>query len=686
MKYRIFILFLVIIVPAIVLQAQQSQTEPQVQWASRIVRISSQLKPTGQYSAEQLLGKPNIISRAGETNPCSWASGKDIIRTPVSITDIIRVAFVYPVVARQVVVAENFNPGAITAIIVYGKDKKDRDTVYRAQAEARPEQWRMLTVTFPAPSYKVQEVEIVTNVGLVPGQNEIDAIGLGTTADSIRAEIRLVHGLDEISPPENLGKKINSEAEEVLPIISPDGRTLFFCRKGHEDNTGPNKHEDIWFSTLQEIDGEKPEWGTAQNIGSPLNNVSPNFACSIMPDGNTMLVGNVYLPGGRMGSGVSLSYRTASGWGVPVKQVITDYQTAKPLVNYSLAADGKTLLMALERSNSLGGLDLYVSFLLQDGKWSIPKNLGNDVNTAGDESTIFLASDGKTLYFSSDGHNGYGSSDIFVTRRLDTSWARWTEPQNLGPTINTIEWDAYFSLPASGEYAYFVSERNSFGGSDIYRAPIPEALRPRPVVLISGKTLDAKYKRPLGAIIRYELLSNGKEIGIARSDSLTGNYSISLPAGELYGFRAEADGFVSVNENIDVRKLTRYQEMNRDLRLVKIEKGQSVLLNNIFFETGKWDLQAESRPELMRVVGLLKKNSTLTIVVAGYTDNIGNKKNNQTLSQKRAQAVFEFLQKNGISVARLSAKGFGDENPIAENDSEQGRQQNRRVEFIITSE
>jgi outer membrane protein OmpA-like peptidoglycan-associated protein len=662
--------------------------EPKVQWASRVVRVTSQKSNIGAYSSVQLLGKPNILSRAGMTNPCSWASGKDNNQIPVSITDNIRVGFTVPVAARQVAIAENVNPGAITAVIVRGSTPRELDTVYRAQPKTLTESWRMLNIFFEARPYKVSEVEIVMNVGLVAGVNEIDAIALSTSLDTVKPEINLLRGVASTAKAENLGKAINSEFEEVFPIISTDGKTLYFCRKQHPDNIGIRKEEDIWYSEMIEDSVTHVlGWGKAQNIGAPLNNSFPNFVCGVLPDGNTMLVGNVYLPNGSVTMGVSLSQKTTTGWGMPTRQVIQDYHVNnKPIVNYSLASDGKTLLMALDRSTSIGGMDLFVSFMQGNGKWSPPLNLGRDINTAGDESTVFLAGDGMTLYFSSDGHNGYGSNDIFMSRRLDSTWTRWSEPQNLGPTINSSDWDAYFSLPASGEFAYFVSEKNSLGGSDIFRIVVPESLRPRPVVLISGRVLDARTKKPLGgATIRYESLTTGRELGVAHSDSLTGKFQISLPAGELYGFRAEAERYASINENIDLRALQKYQELKRDLRLVQLEKGQSVVLNNIFFETGKWDLKSESDPELKRVVEMMQRNPSMKITIAGFTDNVGTKKNNIELSRKRAESVFLYLDALGIDRKRVATKGFGTEKPIGTNDSEEGRQQNRRVEFIIES-
>jgi outer membrane protein OmpA-like peptidoglycan-associated protein len=331
-------------------------------------------------------------------------------------------------------------------------------------------------------------------------------------------------------------------------------------------------------------------------------------------------------------------------------------------------------------------MDLYVSFLEDNGEiWTEPRNLGNVVNTASDESSVFLASDGKTLYFSSDGHNGYGLNDIFVSRRVDSTWKLWTEPQNLGPVINTTGWDAYFSVPASGKHAVFVSSENTFGKQDLFRIPMKAGLRPNPVILVSGKVLDASTNKPLQAEIRFEKLENGKEMGIARSNPTTGEYKISLPAGILYGLRAEVDDYIPINESIDTRDLVEYEERSQNLLLIPLKKDQVVRLNNIFFDTGESELKKESLAELQRVVTMLQSKSSMKIQVMGHTDNVGEKANNKKLSQDRANSVMTFLVQQGIAKERLSAVGFGDSKPIAPNTTEVGKRKNRRVEFKITS-
>ena len=352
-------------------------------------------------------------------------------------------------------------------------------------------------------------------------------------------------------------------------------------------------------------------------------------------------------------------------------------------MEFCLAADGKTLLISLQRDESYGNRDMYACFLRDDGTWTAPKNLGPDINTAADEGTPFLAADGKTLYFASDGYSGYGSTDMYLSRRLDDSWQKWSEPENLGPDFNTPDWDAYFTLPASGDYAYFVSQQKTIGEADIFKVKLPPSLRPSPVVLVVGKVIDGKTGNPVEATIHYEVLPGGKEAGIAHSNPTTGEYKISLPAGALYGFRAEAKGYVAVNENLNLKKITEYSEIKRDLKLVPFEVGQTVRLNNLFFDFNQSILKSESYAELDRLVALLKASDKMEVEISGHTDNVGNDVSNKTLSNNRAKAVRDYLVSKSISAKRLKTVGYGKAKPLSFNDTEEGRAQNRRVEFTI---
>lgn len=484
------------------------------------------------------------------------------------------------------------------------------------------------------------------------------------------------------SEPENLGENINSSASEISPLISPDGKKLFFTRKDHPRNTGGTENDDIWFSELR-ADGS---WSVAKNIGSPQNNTGNNSVCSITPDNNLMLLfGKYNYYDGTMSKGVSISTRDKRGWVFPKAQKIIDFENRNDYANYYLSSDGKILLLSVETKKSLGDLDLYVSFLTENGSWSKPENLGNTINTKVDDGTPFLSSDNKTLYFYSAGHGGFGDADIFMAKRLDDTWQKWSKPLNMGNKINGPGWDAYFTLPASGEYAYFVSSNNSLGKSDIFRIRLPVEAKPEPVVLISGRVINSKTNEPVFSEIRYEILPSGEEAGIAHSEPVSGIYKIVLPYGKKYGFMAKADGFYAVSDNLDVSALNEYKEIERDLFLSPVEINKTVRLNNIFFESGKAILKEESFPELKRVIELLEKNPGFQIEIAGHTDDVGADIANMQLSLERAQSVVNYLSKNGIKAGRLSARGYGETVPVAGNETEEGRQKNRRVELKILS-
>lgn len=505
---------------------------------------------------------------------------------------------------------------------------------------------------------------------------------------------------------ENLGNQVNSEYNEINPLISPDGKRLYFARISHPNNThGTKGSQDIWYSDLDAASGK---WGPARRMGFPLNKDEYNCAYSITPDGNTMLIKGQYVNGNYETRGFSLSKKTASGWTPPQKIDIPGY------VNMSkgqfdcgfMSADGKVLLMAFSEKKNSKEDDLYVSFRQKDGSWTKPMELGPEVNTKFTETTPFLAPDGATLYFSSNREGGLGSNDIYVTKRVDKTWKHWTKPVNLGPKVNTDGYDAYYTLAASGDYAYLTTFKNTIGKGDIVRIKLgdeqptnqpgklgggdevankADVTRPDPVALVSGKVIDQKTGKPIEARIVYQTLPDGVEVGEATSDPVTGEYKIVLPYGQKYSMRAIAKDFIAEGDNIDLTQKTKgFQEIiGKELKLARIEPGAVIRLNNIFFDTGKSELRPESAPELDRLVVNLNENPKMVIEVQGHTDNTGSKEINAKLSQDRADAVREYFISKGIEPDRIGSKGFGEAKPVATNDTDEGRQKNRRVEFVI---
>lgn len=488
------------------------------------------------------------------------------------------------------------------------------------------------------------------------------------------------------SKKERLDNNVNSKYLESKPVISPDGLTLYFVRKNCPTNIGGKRDEqDIYVSELIE-----DKWSTAYNIDQPLNDKLPNGICSVSPDGNSIMVINAYHDDGTVGDGISVSRRTAFGWSFPRKQDIEDYHNLSYYQDYFQANSGKVLISAVQRNDSKGDQDLYVSFKTGENSWSKPKNLGSVINTEKVEFAPFLASDNKTLYFASNGHRGFGESDIFFSKRLDDTWTKWSFPTNIGKSINSTSWDGYYTISAKGDYAYFVStagviNRVDFNPTDedIYRISLSKEVMPDPVVLIKGKVINSKTKEPIEADIYYESLPLSDENGLAISDPVNGDYKIVLPAGKRYGFRAEAKGYITISQNEDYTKVKEYKEFTINLMLTPLKVGEIAPLNNIFFVQSKAEMLPESKPELDQLLRLLNINPDLEIELSGHTDNQGPALANMELSESRAISITNFLIENGIDKKRIKAKGYGENKPIASNDTAESRKKNRRVEIKV---
>ena len=512
---------------------------------------------------------------------------------------------------------------------------------------------------------------------------------------------------------ENLGSAVNSEYAELNPVMAPDGKMLYFGRKNHPSNRFGTQgsetvagSQDIWFS---ERVGDV--WSTARRMPDVLNRDQYNTILSISPDGQTILLKGAYINGVYESRGFSLAKKTVGGWSIPEKINIPGYEKLSRGKNeYAyLSMDGKALLLAFAEKKNSDRDDIYVS-LLGDAGWSKPENLGEGINTEFSETTPFLAADGRTLYFSSDRPGGLGSQDIYMSKRLGNGWTSWRKPVNIGPPVNTSGYDAYYTLAAKGDYAYFLSSTEA-GKKDIFRIaiePEPEpvvAEAPKPilqqdvkssprigssetseaVVLLTGKVSDAAGKVPSGASVSYEDLKTGKIIGQATPDPGTGQYKLVLPYGTNYGITAKANGYLPSSTHLDLSQLRgRYLELDgRDLAMSPIAKGSTVTVNNLFFELNKATLTAESEPELKRMVQVMLDNVALRIEISGHTDNTGTDVINDALSQARADAVKIYLLNAGIPAGRIQSKGYGSKRPKVSNDTEEGRAQNRRVEFSI---
>lgn len=651
-----------------------------VQWATKVIEFSSELTPV-QYSAQQALGKPNVLPAGGQ-NPSAWSPDKPRRK------EFLKLGYATPMSIRQIAIAESYNPSAIFRVFVYDEAGKEY-LVNTLNPMAVPLKGRMLNLFIEQTPYKVAAVKIEFDGSALPDYFAIDAVAIANSNYPIIADIPKLQLLASGIAIEALDKNVNSEYSELNPLLSPDGKTLYFSRRNHPENVGGvADKEDIWYSELDSAG----HWQLAKNMGTNFNNPGPNFINtiqSVTPDGKSAIIvlGNKYLDKGKMVAGVSISSNVGGGWSKPVGLNIKNDYNFNEKVNYFLTNNRKTLLISEEREDSQGDRDLYVSFMQDDSVWTEPLNLGDVVNTAGEESAPFLASDDKTLYYSSKGFSGYGGSDIYVSRRLDDTWTSWSEPENLGPEINSPLEDLFFNIPGSSDYAYYsrgVTETNT----DIFRVKLPIVRNPEPWVTVRGKVVD-ENGNPIDAKIIYERLPGGKEVGIAQTNPKTGEYEIRLPGGHMYGVRAEAKDKISESQNLDLTAITADQVIDQkdfqleNIKMATITENASIMLNNVFFDFDKATLKEESFPELNRVVKLMKERPTMEIELDGHTDAVGSDDYNLGLSERRARSVAKYLTGQGIAQERVKVMYFGESRPLEDNTSKEGRKKNRRVEFKI---
>lgn len=470
------------------------------------------------------------------------------------------------------------------------------------------------------------------------------------------------------------GSVVNSADSEYTPVLSADGQSLYFCRKqGHFYRS--RAKEDIYYVQL-----DNGDWGKAEKIRDFDMSDAYYAPVSITTDGNRMLIFN----GGKL----AYTDKTKDGWSevenFPESINATAWQGAA-----TIASNGRVIIFeARYRTDALPSrlndqIDLFVAVQGENGTWDRVFNIGQTVNTPFDERSPFLHPDMRTLYFSSGGHGGLGGLDVFKTTRLDETWTNWSEPEHLGKIINTATDDWGYKISTDGNMAYFSVAPRTTGNSDIYQVVLPEKLRPE---LVSTITLTVKDKdgKPVEADVLLEDLSTGEVIGQLRTDPSTGRFFTVLPHEGRYSYVITKEGYFPRSNHVDLLEKGDRLEMDEVIELQKIDEmigeERTIRLNNLFFDLDKYVLRSESFPELNRMVDIIKEND-LSIEVLGHTDNTGSPEYNKKLSEQRAGAVRDYLVSQGIPTDKIATKGFGETQPLASNETEEGRARNRRVEI-----
>lgn len=501
---------------------------------------------------------------------------------------------------------------------------------------------------------------------------------------------------------------INSEFPDYSPLISADESMMVFTARrddtfgGRRDKLDGNFYEDVYVS--YNIRGK---WAKPQNMGEPINTKYHDATVGLSADGQELMLYN--------NGDIYVSKQQGRNW-TALKLLGPEVNSADNETHASVSADGRTIYFIRGKTtdqNSNG--DIYVTHKMLSGRWTTPKKLPPNVNTPYDEDGVFIHPDGRTLYFSSKGHNSIGGYDVFVTRLQENN--TWSNPENIGIPINTPFHDIYLVVSASGQNAYYSSFRDdSKGFSDIYKViflgpekqtitnnednliasianPISETVIQSAVeiktirlTVVKGVVTDKATAKAVKATI--ELIDNktNEVITTIESNSETGKYLVALPSGKNYAIVVSKDNYMTHSENFNIPPAQNYQEITKDIGLLDVSPGATVILKNIFFDVSKSILRPESYGELNRVKKMMLEDyPAMRLEVSGHTDNVGTKASNLRLSQQRAQAVVNYLVGQGVLESRLTHKGFGFEQPVATNNTEEGRQQNRRVEIKVLS-
>ena len=422
------------------------------------------------------------------------------------------------------------------------------------------------------------------------------------------------------------------------------------------------------------------DWNKAGPLGGNVNTDLNEGAQMISQDGQWLVFAGCNRPDGWGSCDIYISILTPQGWSEAMNlggKVNTDQWDSQP----SLSPDKRDLYFTSRRFGGYGGSDLYVSHLLPSGQWSEPENLGPEINTKADEASPFIHADNQTLFFTSNGLQGYGDDDLFFSRKGPKG--DWSVPQNLGYPINSIHKEGTLFIAADAKTAYYASDRSdSKGGLDIYSFVLREAMRPFKTLWVKGKVFDKKTTKGLPSAVELIDMNTNQLISKVQTDE-QGNYLITLPVGKNYAFNVNRKNYLFYSDNFFLSQTTADSIYEKNIPLQPIEIDASIVLKNIFFDINKFDLKSESEAELDKLVQLLNDNPTLKIQINGHTDSDGKAADNLRLSENRAKSVIDYLNSKNIVATRLSSKGHGATSPLADNTTEEGKALNRRTEMKV---
>jgi outer membrane protein OmpA-like peptidoglycan-associated protein len=656
--------------------------DPPIQWASYLV-FEYNNYGYGGWSGAQAVGQPNVLP-PGRLSPDAFR-----IKEHTGTGKIV-LGFYKPVRVSQILIAESFMPGRISKLSVF--DTQDREHLIRAKHEEPMDiESRLTVITMEKTPYLVKKVAITVNAQKYPGWQQIDAVGICETPLDYQTlqSMESLHSykIAEYFATQDPGylSAIQTIGERIdLDKFFFRGNPVYFLREyAAELNTYPGADSEV--HTANWLNGRF----SLSSSPPPAEHAGlSGFTTSLSVDGVVLWSA----PGANVATSqnnhIYASFYAGNDYAAPRKNLVPGYANKSARQDFYMSNDGRTLLMAIEGPNGFGEQDIYVSFRENGDQWTEPLNLGNTINTAGTEYAPYLTASNGALVYSSNGHENRGDADLYLTSRLDDSWTNWTAPTPVGALLNSTGWDGYLSsMPQS------VATGNA---NDVGRSREPKRLFPQILVcleapsagktVLSGVVIDRETRDSLSAAINCHALRFGKE-SITESDisiPRSGAFLLPLDGNFKYMIDIEHKGYVPYGKIVSPEDSAQYEgALWLTAQLVPMKINQVFKVEDLLFVQSKAQILPESLPALQKILKMLRDYPNMHIEIGGHTDNIGGQQANLELSQKRAESVKEYLESQGIEDKRITAVGYGGSQPVAPNYDAEKRKLNRRVEIRI---